>query len=100
MITSDILKNNTPKPISEKEALSRLAEEIAEQLIVNIKMKSLEAARSGKKELIVGKCFRSKGLLKEALSYAANKLIKMGLVTSFDKYKSNGKTVTVLKIVW
>lgn len=100
MLTPESLKNNTPKPVSEKEAISRLADEIADQLIINVNMKSLEAARSGQTELVIGKCFRNKGLLKEALTKAANKLIKRGLVPVFSKYKANGKTVTVLKIVW
>ena len=100
MLTSEELKNITQKPLTDQQALDNMAKEISVNMLIDIKIKLVDAANNRENELIVGKCFRKSGLLRDALNIASDRLIKQGLAINFSDTHKNGKTITTLKIVW
>jgi adenine-specific DNA methylase len=85
MITTEKLKEITG--VNTKQTVEEAIEEMANNKLINLEQRLIDAAKEGKNELHIGNAPKMDGLLRRALERADVKINEMGLKTNMYAYK-------------
>lgn len=85
MITTEKLKEITG--VNTKQTVEEAIEEMANNKLINLEQRLIDAAKEGKNELHIGNAPKMDGLSRRALDRADVKIKEMGLETNMYAYR-------------